>query len=151
MCLSAWGRSERPQVEVLRCHAGHGLTKCTFDFSREDFGRKMWVLFREIYTHTDTPSGNTTPGIFVGGGSLFLIGRFTFSLRGKADSTNCELIIMWLACYQQGRREGERSEINAARSLHNPVGTGAANKWGGGQRAFWIAATRAIVAGTRPQ
>jgi hypothetical protein len=25
MCLSVWGRSARPQVEALRCHAGHGL------------------------------------------------------------------------------------------------------------------------------
>jgi hypothetical protein len=24
-CLSAWGRSARPQMEALRCHAGHGL------------------------------------------------------------------------------------------------------------------------------
>jgi hypothetical protein len=24
-CLSAWGRSALPQVEALRCHAGHGL------------------------------------------------------------------------------------------------------------------------------
>jgi hypothetical protein len=26
MCLSAWGRSARPQVEALRCHAGQSLT-----------------------------------------------------------------------------------------------------------------------------
>jgi hypothetical protein len=26
MCLSAWGRSARPQVEALRSHAGHGGT-----------------------------------------------------------------------------------------------------------------------------
>jgi hypothetical protein len=25
MCLSAWGRSARPQGEALRFHAGHGL------------------------------------------------------------------------------------------------------------------------------
>jgi hypothetical protein len=56
---------------------------------------------------------------------------------------------MWLACYQQGRKEGEQSEINATRSLRNPVGYGAANK--SGDSAVWIAATRAIVAGTRPQ
>jgi hypothetical protein len=26
MCLSAWGRSARPQVEALRFHAGHRLS-----------------------------------------------------------------------------------------------------------------------------
>jgi hypothetical protein len=36
------------------------------------------MTFWEIYTHTDIATGNTTPGIFVAGGSLFLIGRFAF-------------------------------------------------------------------------
>jgi hypothetical protein len=99
------------------CH----LTKCTIDSFRRRFWNKgVW----EIYTHSYTSTCKTTPWTFAGGGSLFLIGRFACWLWGKADSTNCELIIMWLACYQQGRREGERSEINAARSLRNPVGNG---------------------------
>jgi hypothetical protein len=42
-CLSAWGRSARPQVETLRCHAGNGL-KAADQLT-------LWPAY-PIWTHT---------------------------------------------------------------------------------------------------
>jgi hypothetical protein len=52
--LSAWGRSARPQVEALRCHAGHGLVRPAIrNFgckSSENFS--LWETEKQMETST---------------------------------------------------------------------------------------------------
>jgi hypothetical protein len=44
MCSSAWGRSVRPQVEALRCHAGQSLRLATLQPSVSRLSRKRESL-----------------------------------------------------------------------------------------------------------
>jgi hypothetical protein len=50
MCLSAWGRSARPQVEALHCHAGQSLT------CRNSMPGHCRYVRRPTHVYSSTPS-----------------------------------------------------------------------------------------------